>query len=282
MSLLQLLRIKHWIKNLLVMLPAMFAGQLLEVDSLLPAILATIAFCLASSAVYVFNDLKDMEADRIHLVKRERPLASGAIPKSLAIVLLCALASLSLVVNCLAARDQLANSTALILGYLVLNACYSCKLKAVPVADVASLALGFLLRVIYGGAVCGVVVSSWLFLTVLALSFWLALGKRRGELSSYGSSSREVLGSYTESFLTDHMNVFLGCGLSFYALWAAEHGTWPFTVSVFLAMLVCLRYGYVASASGTGDDPVENLLGDKMSLALITVWAVCLFFGVYG
>lgn len=282
MPCIKLMRIPHWVKNLLVLFPVVFAGQLLQGDAMQRAVLATVAFCLASSAVYVFNDLRDLESDRAHPVKCNRPLASGAVSRRVAILLMCASSLSAVAISCFAAvGGGFAESVIYIVGYLLLNVCYSLKLKAVPVADIAVLATGFLIRVLYGGAVCGVQVSSWLFLTVLALSFWLALGKRRGELAARGSSSREVLGSYTIDFLTENMNVFLGCGLTFYALWAVERGGMPFTASVFLAMLVCLRYGYVSSAGESGEDPVENLLGDAMSLALVALWAACLLLGLY-
>lgn len=215
------MRVRHWLKNLLTLFPLVFSGNVVNSHYLALALAAFLSFSFGSSAVYVFNDLRDLEADRAHPRKRNRPIASGRVSVQLACVvaLICLVASVSLVF--FFASNVI--DAAIVLGaYFVLNVGYSLGLKNVPVIDIAILASGFVLRILFGGAVCGIGISSWLLLTILALSVFFALGKRRGELLRHGSAMRKSLEAYSPSFLDKNLYMYLGVGLVFYSLWTFE------------------------------------------------------------
>lgn len=289
----KLLRIKHWVKNALVFFPLVFSGRFLEPQALLGGCLAFVAFCFASSFVYVLNDAKDIEADRLHPTKRNRPLASGAVRIPVAVVLAIVMLVIALAVT-LGCAQKPWHSFALLALYIVLNVAYSFGAKNVPVVDVGILAAGFLLRVLFGGTFCGIPISSWLFLTVLSLAFYFALGKRRGELERHGSDARKSLQGargYNVSFLDKNMYVFLACGFVFYSLWTFERigsfsasfnfSTLLFVLGIPLAMLICMRYSLDVESEDSDGDPVTTVFSDRPLLALIVLWVVIMFLSVY-
>lgn len=285
-NVIKLIRVKHWIKNLLVFFPFIFAGELFEKAG--QAALAFLAFSFVASAVYIINDIRDVDADRRHPKKKNRPIASGAVTTRVASGVAAVLFLGAIAITVFVAFDPVASS-AILITYCLMNIAYSFGLKNVPIIDIAVVSIGFLLRVLYGGTVGSIEVSPWLFLTVLSLAFYFALGKRRGELMNIGVCSRKSLKGYTESFLEKNMSVFLGCGLVFYSLWcvdkaqeAAQFGV-AYVISVPIAMLVCMRYSLVIEEDGSDGDPVNVVLSDKILLAMILVWAlIALFLATFG
>ncbi|MCL1807621.1 MAG: decaprenyl-phosphate phosphoribosyltransferase [Oscillospiraceae bacterium] len=286
MSILRLLRIKHTVKNVFVLLPLIFNGSLLDMEALPAALWGFAAFCFLSPAVYIINDIRDAERDREHPVKRARPIASGAVSARAAAFLAGALIAAS------AAAQVLAGSVGfqawLWLGlYLLINIAYSFGLKNIPIADVAILASGFLLRLLYGSAVTGIALSGWLCLTVTAFSFYLGLGKRRGELISVpDGSSREVLRRYTAGFLQQNMMMCMALAVVFYSLWSTDastaerlgnHMVW----TVPLVLIICLRYNFVSETGGDGD-PLETMWNDKPLLCLVILFALITTGLIYG
>ncbi|MBP9988872.1 MAG: UbiA prenyltransferase family protein, partial [Ruminococcus sp.] len=171
----KMLRIKHWIKNGIVFLPLFFGGKLFS-DSFFKCCLGFLGFSLISSCVYIINDIFDVDKDRLHSEKCKRPIASGeiSIKKASVIAVVCGIAGMLCVVFNWKAVLILA-------VYLILNILYSSGLKNIPIADVLILASGFVFRLILGSFITQIEVSSWLCLTVIAASFYLGLGKRRGE-----------------------------------------------------------------------------------------------------
>ncbi len=281
----RLMRPRHYLKNLLVLLPLFFSGNLFQGAVVLRCALGFAAFCLLSSAIYAFNDLRDADSDRLHPVKRLRPIAAGTVSPEAARVLIGVL--LLLAGLCAALAGSFSGPAWLALAtYLALNIGYSCGLKAVPIVDVAILVCGFLLRVLYGGAVIGVPVSSWLYLTVTALSFYLCLGKRRNELAQDGTERREVLKHYTAAFLDKNMHMFLPLTIAFYALWCVDpatvalHGTSALVWTVPLVILLCMRYSYDVERAVYGD-PVDVVLHDRVLLCLLAGYAALVFAMVY-
>lgn len=289
LSHLKLLRVSHWIKNGLVFLPIAFSGELFNGTYLVKSILAFAAFCFISSAVYINNDLSDIDADRAHPTKCCRPLASGAISPTFAritaSVLLLASFAITLIFGNIAAFAILAS-------YFILNLAYSYGLKNEPIIDIAILAAGFVLRVLYGGAFCNIPVSLWLFLTILAFATYFAFGKRHGEQKVYGSLSRKSLESYPSAFLASGMNIFLTLGLTFYSLWSYERIVPQISfvsldaslllVGVPLVMLICLRYSFIISQSKSDGDPANVLLSDKCLIALLVCWILTTILSIYA
>lgn len=286
----KLLRLKHWIKNLLVLFPLFFSGEALDPQALARSGGALLVFCLASSFVYILNDAHDVDEDKLHPRKRYRPLAIGTIPVRTATVVAMSLLLLALL-GCVILADNVLYSLSAILAYIVLNIAYSLGVKTKPIADVTILALGFLLRVVFGGVFCDISISSWLFLTVLSMSFFLALGKRLGELTTHGIAARKSLALYSAGFLEKNMYMFLGLGLVFYSLWTFQRigsfdasidlSTVAYIAGILLAILMCLRYNYNLENNNTDGDPTEMLLGDSTLIILFLCWIISMGISVY-
>lgn len=266
----RLLRPKHIIKNILVVLPLVFSGRLLEPAALRQTICAFAAFCALASLIYIINDIRDADRDRQHPTKRSRPIASGAIPVSHA---LAEAAVLAAVILALGLWCPFSFKSWLCLGaYFILNLGYSLGLKNVPILDIAILVSGFLLRVLFGSAVTGIVISGWLYLTVTSVSFYLGLGKRRGELRLTQESTRRVLRYYTYEFLDKNMQMCLALSIVFYSLWSVGTETTGLMWTVPLVICICLRYSMTVEGSSDGD-PVEVIYQDKVLMAMAAVFA---------
>ena len=204
MKYLKLMRINHYLKNILIFFPAFFGGLIFENNFIVKLLIMFISFSLISSIVYIINDIKDKENDKIHPIKKNRPLASGEVKVSEAIVL--ALFLLLITIVLLYKFNLLFNyGTLLLLLYFILNIGYSFGLKNIPLLDIVILVSGFVIRVLYGGILLNIPLSNWLILTVLTISFYLSLGKRRNEIEKNGSKSREVLKYYNKDFLDKNM-----------------------------------------------------------------------------
>lgn len=266
----QLLRPKHCIKNILVVLPLVFSGRLFERALLGQTIAAFVAFCLVASLVYIINDIKDAERDRQHPTKCRRPIASGAVSQSHAAVEAMVLAILLGAMGIWIGFSW--KSWLCLMVYLVLNLGYSMGLKHIPILDIAILVSGFLLRVLFGSAVTGIATSGWLYLTVTSVAFYMGLSKRRGELRTSSETTRRVLRYYNDAFLSQNMQMCLTLAVVFYSLWSVDRGghlMW----TVPLVMCICLRYSMVVEGNSDGD-PVEVVFQDKVLLVLACVFGV--------
>lgn len=276
--LLRLMRPAHWIKNLLVFLPIIFHGALLQLSLIFPLFLGFVAFCLVSSCVYIVNDYLDMAKDRHHSTKSKRPLASGAASVHSAAVLLgvllcaCVLVMLPLVLR--VGPWPLAT----IAVYLAINIFYSCYGKTRPILDVFLLMLGYLLRLLMGSLATGIPVSSWMYLTVMSGAFYLGFGKRRNELL-HEEDTRSVLKSYTRGFLDMAMYLCLALTMVFYCLWCVNTAQ-LLLLSVPLLMAICLTYSLNIEKTAEGD-PIEVILQSKGLLLLICLLAAFLLGMLY-
>ena len=265
----RLLRPKHCIKNVLVLLPLVFSGRLFEQILLEKTAVAFVAFCVVASLVYIINDIRDAERDRQHPTKCRRPIASRAVPKSHAAAEAVVLA---LLLGALGVWGGFSRESWLCLVvYLVLNLGYSLGLKNVPILDIAILVSGYLLRVLFGSAVTGIATSGWLCLAVTSVAFYMGLSKRRGELRTSKTSTRRVLRYYNDAFLSQNMQVCLTLAIVFYSLWSVDRGgnlMW----TVPLVICICLRYSMTVEGNSDGD-PVEVVFQDKVLLLLACVFA---------
>ena len=266
----RLLRPKHCIKNILVVLPLVFSGRLLERPLLEQTAAAFVAFCMVASLVYIINDIRDAERDRQHPTKCRRPIASGAVSPSHAAVEAGVLALLLGVMGVWIGFSW--ESWLCLLAYLVLNLGYSLGLKNVPILDIAILVSSFLLRVLFGSAVTGIATSGWLYLTVTSVAFYMGLSKRRGELRTSSSSTRRVLRYYNDAFLSQNMQMCLTLAVVFYSLWSVDRGGYLMW-TVPLVMCICLRYSMVVEGNSDGD-PVEVVFQDKVLFVLACVFGV--------
>ena len=283
--LLKEMRVHHYVKNLLVYAALACSGKFFDAEKLLPATLILAAFCFTSSIVYMINDIKDVEKDRNHPTKCKRPIAAGNISISLAIFV-CVVLFVVATVCCIASKSLMASF--LLLLYLCLNVAYSMGLKNVPILDVSILVSGFLLRLICGAVAADIVVSNWLYLTVISLAFYLALGKRRNELKKTAGNTRSVLKKYPEGFLDKNMYLFLALAIVFYALWSVDPVTIGFyglaakglVWTVPLLCLITLRYSFDVEGDSDGD-PVEVVVHDIPLVLLCAVYAMCMFSLLY-
>lgn len=285
MKYLKLLRPHHYIKNILIILPLFFSGTFLtSPGKILNAIYAFICFCFVSSAIYIINDIRDKEQDKNHPRKSQRPIASGAVSVKAGMIILTALLVIAAVISLVFLPPL---SSLFLIGYIVINLLYSFGLKNIPVWDVTCVASGFLLRLVYGAFVTGIVISNWLYLTVITASFYMALGKRRNELLHKGeASTRKVLEKYTIGFLDKGTTVMLSLTIISYALWSFDaatvtnHGTNLLIWSVPVIILITLKYN-LDIEKNTDGDPVEILTHDKSLIALVVLYACLMIALIY-
>lgn len=270
---LKLMRVKHYVKNLLIFLPLFFSGQIACQAKFFSCVWGFLAFSAAASCIYILNDITDAEKDRNHPVKRNRPIASGAVSKAegylwMGICFAAALFFLSL-------TDKI--SALCVLFYVLLNISYSLFLKHRPFFDILTLVLCYFIRTLYGSALADIEISGWLYLTIISGSFYLALGKRRNELQwsadPVSSSTRSVLKFYNYEFLDKNMYVSMGLVDVFYSLWAMEQGT-RMLATVPIVLLLMMKYSYDVERPDSMGDPVDVISSDKMILSLAVLWGV--------
>ncbi len=279
-GLVRLVRIKHWIKNGLILLPLIFSGHLLDVNSLQTVLIATLTFSLVASVVYIINDIRDVEKDRQHKTKKLRPIASGAVRIRSALLLICILLTAGVLLGLFIGLSMTAW---MYIGfYLGINVLYSFGLKNVPIIDIAILSAGFVLRVLFGAEILGIEVSSWLYLSVLAGALYLGLGKRRGEMRINGSKSRKVNEYYTVDFLDKNMYVSMTLLLVFYSLWAVDHSSPDgASITIPLFILVFMSYSLSIEKGTSSGDPVDVFISNKLLIAAAAAYMIAVTCVVY-
>jgi decaprenyl-phosphate phosphoribosyltransferase len=265
---LRLARPKQWIKNSFVLPPLVFAHAFTDVEAVKQAVFAMALFCVASSACYIVNDMRDIERDRAHPIKKwSRPLAAGHVTMRAALALLAALYVV------LAAGFALKPELILpIGGYIVLNLAYSYFLKHQPVVDIFSVASGFVLRVWAGAEAIDVPLSSWMAVTTLCLALYLASIKRKQELVSAGTEGRRVLQDYSVALVDRYAEMSAVGALIFYSLFVMSTNP-RMVVTIPLVIFGLFRYWFVVETQEGGETPTDVLLTDKPLIACIVVWA---------
>lgn len=287
-AILKTMRPHQWVKNLFVLAPLVFAEQALDVAHFLQAAAAFVVFSVLSGCVYLLNDLIDVEQDRQHPVKRERPIASGALPAAAARTALGVL----LVGSIVASYAFLSSSFAAVgLSYFTLNVAYSFSLKHVPFVDVACIAAGFLLRLVGGAVAVGVPITIWIFATTFLLALFLALGKRKHEILSAGEKKkdqRRVLARYDlqhVSIVMTSLAVLTALTYTAYTIWGDQTGrlfhprdlAWTIPCVVF----GLLRFDALSRRAETGHSPTDLMLRDPPFLANLAVWSVAVVVIIY-
>ncbi|MEZ5184668.1 MAG: decaprenyl-phosphate phosphoribosyltransferase [Candidatus Nanopelagicales bacterium] len=277
------MRPRQWIKNLLVIAVPLASGELLSLPVIAKTLLAFVSMCAASAAVYLANDLLDRPADRLHPVKRDRPIAAGVVSVQLAAGTAIALTVLALALPAVFGSPQLSG---LVLSYLLLQVVYVLWAKHQAVLDLACVAAGFVLRAVAGGVAVGIPTSTW-FLTVTAASaMFVVAGKRYSELVTQGvSGTRAGLSGYSEGYLRFVWGVSVGIAVVYYGLWAAELGDggsamWA-RLSVIPFVLLLLRYARDVD-SGTAEAPEDLVWGDHVLQGLALIWGIMFVLQVFG
>lgn len=269
-GLIKLVRPKQWVKNSFVFAPLIFAGEFLHPDSVYSTLLAAFLFCIAASTVYIVNDLKDIEKDRIHPEKcKKRPLASGQVSPQSAIILL-----ILLYIVLISFWTVVPNVIYVIFIYLALNWAYTFKLKHEPVIEIFIVAFGFVLRVYAGAIALTVPVSHWMFITTLSISLYLASIKRRQELLQNGSQSRGVLAYYSVTLIDRFAEMSAVTAVVFYSLYAMEVQP-KLVVTVPLVIFGLFRYWYIVETLQGGESPTDVIIQDKQILLTVLLWVGC-------
>lgn len=271
LGLIKLMRPKQWIKNGFVLAPLIFSGDFLDVHAINQALLALLLFCVASSATYILNDIRDIESDRLHPKKsKSRPLAAGIVSIPAALLLLGCL-----YVVLVWGWFVVPKVVMVIAVYLLLNLAYTFVLKHQPVVDIFTIALGFVLRVYAGAMALDVPVSSWMFITTLCLALYLAAVKRRQELSQSGTEGRKVLEKYSVSLVDRYAEMSATGALLFYSMFVMSAKP-ELVITVPMVLFGLFRYWFVVEELDGGESPTDALFADWQLLLTVLLWiAVC-------
>jgi 4-hydroxybenzoate polyprenyltransferase len=280
------LRPEQWVKNLFVFAGLLFGGRLLDPESIAVASATFVIFCALSGSVYLFNDVADRDADRMHPLKSSRPIATGELPVRTAVI-----AAGFLGAGAIQAAALIRPSLGAIGGaYLILLLIYSARLKHVVIVDVLTIAAGFVLRAVAGAVAVAVPISHWLLVCTTLLALFLALSKRRHELTLLAEGAtehRRILTEYTPYLLDQMVGVVTASTLVAYAIYAtspetAERlGTDRLGLTIPFVLYGIFRYLYLVHQKRGGGSPATLLLTDRPLLACVALWVVSVVLILY-
>ena len=274
----KLLRPHHYVKNGFVLLPLFFAGALTNIDALLPALYAFVAFSLVASAVYVINDSRDIAVDQLHPEKRHRPLASGRISLTQARVAIVLLLSTAIA---LSAATLPVFATSLLAAYFAMNVAYSFGLKAIAILDITMVAIGFVLRVLVGAAAAQITLSHWIITMTFLLSLFLALAKRRDDVQLYinsGDKTRKSVDGYSIEVVNHGMSILAAVVVVAYLMYCTApevqahwQAPWLYTTAGWVVIGV-MRYLQITFIEENSGNPTKVLLKDRFVQITVLGW----------
>lgn len=286
MNIIKLLRVKEWIKNLFIFIPAFFAGTFNDVSRYPYLLFGFLAFSFVASGIYIFNDYRDVKEDRLHPIKKNRPLASGAVSLKLAFNIMWIL-----FIGGLAIGFYLDKKVFMILLiYAVFNLLYSSGLKHVSILDVLILSSGFILRVIAGGVISVVPISQWLIIMVFLLSLFLALAKRRDDLLIFITSNkvtRKSIKEYNMDFLNIMLAMLCAVIIVAYIMYTISpevtrrlQSEYVYTTVIYViaGIMRYLQIIYIKEDSGS---PTLVLYKDKFIIFTLLGWIIHYFILIY-
>ena len=284
-----LIRPQQWIKNGFVLIPMFFGGRLLNADDAIASVVTFFAFSFAASAIYCFNDIVDVDADRRHPVKCHRPIASGAVSLPTAYALMAVLALLSALL--LFFLPQRAGETAGIVAfYFLLNMAYCLWLKRHAIIDVCTVAFGFVLRILAGGMACDVAVSNWLVLMTFLLALFLSFAKRRDDvlrMNETGEPPRRNTIRYNITFVNQAITITGTVTLVCYIMYTVSpevvsrfHAPYLYLTSIFV-LVGLLRYMQLTVVDEVSGDPTKILLRDRFTQAIVVAWIMAFLLIIY-
>ncbi len=270
----KLLRAKQWIKNIFVLPGIVFAGMVTQMSAWVTTIFALAAFCMASSAIYIFNDIMDKKEDSLHPEKRYRPIASGAVPIPLAYFIMAAL-----IVAAVAVGYLLVNFWffACVAGYIVMMIFYSLVLKHIVIIDVMIIMSGFVVRAVGGVVALNAKISPWLILCTALLALYLALNKRRGEIEKVGEDgeTRSVLKNYSVDSIKEMLSIVTPSIVVAYAIYTFFSPVGPIMmITLPFVVFGIFRYIYIADQKQRHDAPEMALLTDIPLMADMLIWGI--------
>jgi 4-hydroxybenzoate polyprenyltransferase len=273
------MRLHQYIKNLFIFLPLFFALKITDIPLLIHAFIAFIAFSLVASAIYTFNDYHDIEDDRAHPKKKSRPLASGAITKSQALIIIAIL-----VVGGVGLMTTLSFKAVGILSvYVVMNIAYTFYLKHIAILDIVIIAIGFVLRLFIGSAVTGITLSMWIVVMTFLLALFMALAKRRDDVLIFldtGKKMRKAIDGYNLQFLDTSMAIMASVVIVAYTIYttspeviARVHSEYLYLTALFVILGV-LRYLQVAFVLKDSGSPTKIVLKDRFMQLTLLGWVI--------
>jgi 4-hydroxybenzoate polyprenyltransferase len=284
---LKLIRVPQWIKNFFVFVPLLFSQHLFNKDYFFITLLAFVVFCLASSFIYVINDIIDIAADKAHPIKKNRPLPSGMISTQSALIVAVVLAVL--IVILLPQFNE--EFHYFVVAFVLLNILYSFWFKHIVILDVFSIALGFSIRVLAGAVVISVPISSWLILTTMFISLFLGVMKRHSELilvaESENAPSRKVLSQYSLNF-ADQMATVAAAGVIIcYALYTVSErtvlafGTENLIYTTPFVVYGIFRFMYLEYISNKGDNTTKIVFTDLQIILTVIIYTITTVLIIY-
>jgi len=288
---LSLMRPAQWTKNLFVFMPLFFGGELFSGQSLAWAAVAAVAFCLMASSIYCLNDIVDVEADRRHPLKSNRPIASGRISVARAYAIMGCLSIASLAITMILPPAQCARTATVLIFYFLLNVAYSLWLKRFAVVDVCIVALGFVLRVLAGSVSTLVEPSQWIVLVTFLLTLFLSLCKRRDDVLMMGRTGiapRSNTARYNLTFIDQSITITAtGCFVCYVMYTVSpdiceQFGTRRLYLTGIFVLVGLLRYIQLTVVEERSGDPTSALLHDRFCQGVVALWLLSFLIIIYG
>ena len=286
MELIKLIRPQHWVKNLFIFIAPFFAGVLFQKEVLIDATIGFISFSLAASAIYILNDIRDVNADRAHPKKKYRPIASGKISNSLAIIIMTILGATALSLSTLTNLYF----TGIIGLYIIINVAYCFGLKHVSILDMVLVSFGFVLRTVSGGVIADVPLTQWLVIIIFLLSLFLALAKRRDDILIFnqsGNSIRKSSSKYNLEFINSAITMVSTALIVAYLMYTISDEVverMNFEYLYFTGLFVILgvlRYLQKTLVENDSSSPVRVLYTDRFIQITLILWALSYFLILY-
>lgn len=287
-QILKLTRVHHYVKNIAVFLPLFFSGQFLEAfnsTDFIKLLILFVAFCFTSSIIYIVNDTVDVDKDRLHPVKRYRPIASGFFSKKQALII----AAFLLLVVC-TLLIYLGEVAWFIVAYFILNLLYSFKLKNIAIIDVTCVSLGFLLRILAGGFAVAIAVSQWMTIIVFLLSMSIAFAKRRDDLTvtnNDGTVLRKAQSGYSLPFIDMAKSICFSITLIAYIMYSISNevierlGTDKLYTTSLFVFIGIMRYMQISVVENKSGSPVKILAKDTFLQIVILCWIMLFTYFIY-
>jgi 4-hydroxybenzoate polyprenyltransferase len=267
------MRIEQYIKNIFIFLPIFFGLKISDTSLLLTSVIAFIAFSMIASAVYIINDLHDIDEDKAHPIKKHRPLASGLITKNHAVIIMLVLVTFgSLLILSISLKASF-----IIAIYFFLNMAYTLSLKRIAIVDVNIISIGFVLRLFVGSSVTNIILSKWIIIMTFLLSLFLALSKRRDDVIIYSDTGRKMRKSvdgYNLEFLDASMSIMASIVIVAYTIYTASFNSEYLYLTTFFVILGILRYLKIALVHKNSGSPTRIVNGDRFMKLILIGWVV--------
>lgn len=291
-GLIKLIRPKQWVKNVFVLIPLFFGGELLNPHAVTTALLTFVSFCFAASSIYCLNDIVDVEADRRHPVKCKRPVAAGIVTVTQAWLLMVGFIVAAVAISLFAVTTLGVDwkTLAVVIFYWLLNIAYCTRLKQYAIIDVCVVAFGFVLRIFAGGQATDVVLSKWLVLMTFLLTLFLSFAKRRDDvlrMEETGEAPRRNTIRYNMTFINQAITITAAVTLVCYIMYtvspeviARVHTEYVYLTTVFV-LLGLLRYIQLAVVDKRSGDPTKVILRDRFTQLIVLAWGLSFLIIIY-